>query len=71
MYPFSACRLDGTATDYPDSGFAYGSSSAHAGGINACFGDGSVRFIKNSINRTVWWSLGTRANGEAISGDSY
>jgi prepilin-type N-terminal cleavage/methylation domain-containing protein/prepilin-type processing-associated H-X9-DG protein len=71
QYPFSACRLDGTARDYPDSGFAYGSSSAHPGGINVCFGDGSVRFIKNSINRTTWWSLGTKANGEVISADSY
>ena len=71
QYPFSACRLDGSATDYPDSGFAYGSSSAHPGGINVCFGDGSVRFIKNSVNRTIWWSLGTKANGEVISADSY
>jgi prepilin-type processing-associated H-X9-DG protein len=43
----------------------------HPGGINVCFGDGSVRFIKNSINRTIWWSLGTKANGEVISADSY
>jgi prepilin-type N-terminal cleavage/methylation domain-containing protein/prepilin-type processing-associated H-X9-DG protein len=71
QYPFSACRLDGGATDYPDSGFAYGSSSAHPGGINVCFGDGSVKFIKNSINRTTWWSLGTKSNGEAIGSESY
>jgi prepilin-type N-terminal cleavage/methylation domain-containing protein/prepilin-type processing-associated H-X9-DG protein len=71
QFPFSACRLDGTSTDYSDSGFAYGASSAHPGGINVCFGDGSVKFIKNSINRTTWWSLGTKANGEVISDDSY
>ena len=29
QYPFSACRLDGNPLNYPDSGFAYGSSSAH------------------------------------------
>ena len=34
QFPFSACRLDGDAFNYPDSGFAYGSSSAHPGGIN-------------------------------------
>jgi hypothetical protein len=33
--------------------------------------DGSARFIKNSINMNTWWSLGTRANGEVISADSY
>ena len=57
--------------DYPDSGFAYGSSSAHAGGINVCFGDGRVRFVKNGISRTVWWALGTKANGEVLSADSF
>jgi prepilin-type N-terminal cleavage/methylation domain-containing protein/prepilin-type processing-associated H-X9-DG protein len=70
-YPFSACRLDGGPNDYPDSGFAYGSSSAHPGGINACLADGSVRFVKNSISRSVWWALGTKANGEVLSADSY
>jgi prepilin-type N-terminal cleavage/methylation domain-containing protein/prepilin-type processing-associated H-X9-DG protein len=71
LYPFSACRLDGGPNEYPDSGFAYASSSAHPGGINVGFADGSVKFIKNSINRTTWWSLGTKANGEVISADSY
>jgi hypothetical protein len=34
-------------------------------------GDGSVRFIKDSINMQIWWSLGTRAGNEAISADAY
>jgi hypothetical protein len=33
--------------------------------------DGSVRFIKNSINRFTWWALGTKSNGEVISADAY
>jgi hypothetical protein len=33
--------------------------------------DGSVRFMKSSINMVVWWALGTKANGEVISADSY
>jgi prepilin-type processing-associated H-X9-DG protein len=45
--------------------------SYHAGGVNACMSDGSVKFIKNSINQSTWWSLGTRANGEVISADQY
>ena len=71
LFPFAACRIDGDPFNYPDSGFAYASSSAHPGGINVGFADGSVKFIKNSINRMTWWSLGTRANGEVLSADSY
>jgi prepilin-type N-terminal cleavage/methylation domain-containing protein/prepilin-type processing-associated H-X9-DG protein len=50
---------------------AVGFSSAHSGGANALFGDGSVRFLKNSVAQTVIWSLGTRAGGEILSADSY
>jgi prepilin-type N-terminal cleavage/methylation domain-containing protein/prepilin-type processing-associated H-X9-DG protein len=71
QFPFSACRLDGDALNYPDSGFAYGSSSAHPGGINVALADGSVRFVKDGINRMTWWSLGTKANGEVVGADSY
>jgi prepilin-type N-terminal cleavage/methylation domain-containing protein/prepilin-type processing-associated H-X9-DG protein len=70
-FPFSACRLDGLATDYPDSGFAYGASSMHPGGVNVLFADGSVRFVKDSITRKIWWSLGTKANGDVVGSDSY
>jgi prepilin-type processing-associated H-X9-DG protein len=43
----------------------------HPGGVNALFVDGSVRFVKDSIARQTWWALGTKANGEVISSDSY
>ena len=46
-------------------------NSNHSGGVNVLMGDGSVRFIKDSIGQTVWFALGTRANGEVISADSY
>ena len=42
----------------------YGSASAnslHPGGVNLCFADGSVHFIKNSVSLQAWWGLGTRA----------
>jgi prepilin-type N-terminal cleavage/methylation domain-containing protein len=45
--------------------------SYHPGCVNAVFCDGSVHFIKNSINPTAWYALGTRAGGEIISSDSY
>jgi prepilin-type N-terminal cleavage/methylation domain-containing protein/prepilin-type processing-associated H-X9-DG protein len=49
----------------------YSARSKHPGGINACFADGSVRFIKDSINQRIWLALGTRAGAEVLSSDSY
>ena len=43
----------------------------HPGGVNFAFTDGSVRFIKNSINPLTYRSLGTRAGGEVVSADAY
>jgi prepilin-type N-terminal cleavage/methylation domain-containing protein/prepilin-type processing-associated H-X9-DG protein len=48
-----------------------GYSSFHPGGANFCFGDGSVRFLKNSMSTIVFNRLGNRADGELISSDSY
>ena len=39
--------------------------------MNVTLADGSVRFIKNSINIMVWMGLGTKAGGEVISSDSF
>ncbi len=41
------------------------------GGFNALFCDGSVRFIKDSINLMVLRALITRDGGEVISSDSF
>ena len=46
-------------------------SSYHPGGANAAFADGSVHFLKNSTSMLVIWQLGSRAQGEVISADSY
>jgi len=57
-----------------DGGPSYASvtsRSYHAGGVNALFGDGSVHFIKNSINFQTWRSLGTVGGSEVISSDAY
>jgi len=45
--------------------------SYHAGGVNCMMGDGSVKFIKDSINQRTWWALGTKAGGEVVSSDAY
>ena len=49
----------------------YGAGSPHPGGFNCGFADGSVRFIKNSINLQVFKALITRAGGEVIAADSF
>ena len=45
--------------------------SYHPGGVNVLFGDGSVRFVKNTIAGMTWRALGTVAGGEVISSDAY
>ena len=46
-------------------------SSRHPGGVNAAFSDGSVRFIKSTIDAATWWALGSTNGGEVVSSDSY
>jgi prepilin-type N-terminal cleavage/methylation domain-containing protein/prepilin-type processing-associated H-X9-DG protein len=41
--------------------------SRHPGGVNVGFCDGSVRFVNDSIDRTAWHALWTRAGGEIVS----
>ncbi|MDR3634681.1 MAG: DUF1559 domain-containing protein [Isosphaeraceae bacterium] len=69
QYKWGACKQGG-------GGWAEGmnyanASSNHSGGVNALFADGSVKFIKNSINIYIYWNIGTRANGEVVSADAY
>ena len=44
--------------------------SLHPGGANVLMGDGSVRFVKQSINLSTWQALSSRGNGEVISADA-
>jgi prepilin-type N-terminal cleavage/methylation domain-containing protein/prepilin-type processing-associated H-X9-DG protein len=45
--------------------------SRHPGGVNAVFLDGSVKFVKNSINLATWRALSTTHGGEITSADQY
>ncbi len=49
----------------------WGLSSYHSGGANVVLLDGSVRFVKDSISQQTLWSLGSIAQGEIVSSDSY
>jgi prepilin-type N-terminal cleavage/methylation domain-containing protein/prepilin-type processing-associated H-X9-DG protein len=49
----------------------FGFHGLHPGGVNFAFADGSVKFLKESINLATYRALGTRALGEVISADQY
>ena len=55
------------------SGLAHGDQywSLHPGGANFLFADGSVRFIKELINFSIFQALATRAGGEVLSADQF
>jgi prepilin-type N-terminal cleavage/methylation domain-containing protein/prepilin-type processing-associated H-X9-DG protein len=45
--------------------------SLHPGGCNFLLGDGSVRFIKESVNPKVFSALASRAGGEGVGTDQF
>lgn len=46
-----------------DKNFVGGFDSYHTGGAQFCFADGSVRFLSNSIDPTLYQNFGNRADG--------
>lgn len=62
--------FSGDLSGYPDAADALavgGFASYHPGGANIGFGDGSVRFLRQTIDITVYQRLGHRDDGELIS----
>jgi len=70
QYPWSVCKL-GSVGSAPNESQFINASSNHPGGANFAFADGSVKFIKDSVNMQTYWALGTRDGGEVVSADSY
>jgi prepilin-type processing-associated H-X9-DG protein len=67
-------RVDWDSVDENDGGPTYMSlaaSSNHPGGVNALFADGSVRFVKNTVDPATWRALGSINGGEVVSADAY
>jgi prepilin-type N-terminal cleavage/methylation domain-containing protein/prepilin-type processing-associated H-X9-DG protein len=70
-YKFSYCRHGCGPWCQPDGSVTVGAQSNHTGGVNVLMADGSVKFVKDSIQRATWWALGTKAGNETVSADSY
>jgi prepilin-type N-terminal cleavage/methylation domain-containing protein/prepilin-type processing-associated H-X9-DG protein len=69
QYPWGDCRDQWGG--WPDESTFATATSNHPGGVNVLMTDGSVRFVKDSVNMATWWALGTRAGGEVFGSDSY
>jgi len=67
--PFVPTPFDLDDPPYTNAGSAHAHKAArsrHPGGVYVAFGDGSVRFVQDSIAQAVWWAMGTM-NGEEVS----
>ncbi len=69
-FPWNSCRTSCPGCS-PDNASYSNAQSNHPGGANVLFVDGSVRFIKDTIQPYIWMSLGTRAGAEIIDARSY
>jgi prepilin-type N-terminal cleavage/methylation domain-containing protein/prepilin-type processing-associated H-X9-DG protein len=54
----------GTPANGGWEGYRFG--SAHPTGMNGLFGDGSVRFIRYSVNATLFNNIGNREDGQTV-----
>ena len=73
-YYTNVTSYPGTSSDQDFAGATQtmvAASSYHPGGINVLFMDGSVKFVKNTVNYNPWYAIATIAGGEVVSGDSY
>ena len=74
VYPPDLARLSATPTSPAYACTNWGQiafRSLHPGGVNFAMADGSVKFIKNSVDLSTYRALGTRAGAEVISSDAY
>ena len=53
------------------NGVAMTAGSRHDTIVGLLLGDGSVRFVKDSVGPAVWRALGTIAGGETVPGDAF
>lgn len=53
---------------YPPGRIMTTAGSRHAGGVQVLLCDGSVQFLSQSLDLSIWRGLGTRQGGEVLSG---
>jgi prepilin-type N-terminal cleavage/methylation domain-containing protein/prepilin-type processing-associated H-X9-DG protein len=57
-YPTAPCNQTSSAS------LVLSARSAHSGGVNAVWADGSVNFVANEIAKSIYQAFGTRGGGE-------
>jgi prepilin-type N-terminal cleavage/methylation domain-containing protein/prepilin-type processing-associated H-X9-DG protein len=55
----------------PDDSTFSNAQSNHPGGVNVLMADGSVKFIKDTVNPRSWMAIGTRALGETVDASAF
>ena len=71
-YPPNSSLYDCITNDYTPGPGIYtalgfrAARSRHTGGVNVLLGDGSVRYVKNAVDMTIWRGLATRNGGEVL-----
>lgn len=53
---------------YTSAGFR-AARSKHGGGVNLVLGDGSVRFVSDTVSQTTWLALSTRGGNDLLGND--
>ena len=66
---YPACNLFQTQPNYVNGCDTSRAQSPHAGGINACLGDGSVRFISSGIAPGTWAAACDPRDGTVLGND--
>jgi prepilin-type N-terminal cleavage/methylation domain-containing protein len=65
------CHAGPTGPNSPGVFDADSTSSPHRTGVPFVFGDGSVHYLSNGIDISVWMALATKDSGEPVSGGDY
>ena len=70
QWRWNSCRSSCGGCGGDDSTFANAQSN-HSGGVNVLFADGSVKFVKDSVNQRTWMAIGTKGNGEVVDASGF
>jgi prepilin-type N-terminal cleavage/methylation domain-containing protein len=64
--PNPGCTLNAKGEGQQNWNYSFGFKSHHSQGVNFLFGDGAVRFLRQSIDPKTYAQLGTRNDGQAV-----